>query len=397
MATQPTQTRIKIENPSLKDEVVAHLSADSDASATSLSTLDNTGFVLTGAVDYFVQVGEYEREKSEIKLVDASDAGTDINSFTIATLDFSHEASEPVTYVRYNQVQIFGATTTGGSKVLVDTVNIDVSQQFTEYTYEGTTYSFFYTAFYNSDLDTISAYSDEIVATDATERNSIKRIIDAGARKALTIIDQNQDSVLNWDVAIEIIQDGSDEILARKRRWGFLRSIKADTQTVSDQQYIEFPDDMALLEFLMIDKQELKWISRLDYNSYTADGTIIASGIPTHFTIKNDKIYLMPTPSSTYDIIYEYYKVPASITTDLSTTVSRPFVPILMYYCAAHFAYIRGNDKRGDKMYKQFEKLLEDQVIEYSGPEQTGQAEYVERTSVYGEEDTANSFYIQSQ
>ncbi len=397
---QVTQTRIKVENPNLDGEIRAYMSADSAAAATSISTLDNTGFVQTGSTDYYILIGEYGTEKSEIVLVDASDAGTDENSFKVSALKYAHSASDPVTYMRWNKINIYGATATGGTKVEIPTdspVDIDISQTFTEYTYTGTTYSFFYSAFYSATLNSFGPYSDEITASDATERKSFKRIIDAGARKALTTIDQNNNSVLNWDVAIEILQDGSDEILARKRRWGFLRAIDTSISTVTEQQYIELPSDCALLEFVIIDCESLKAVSRVDYNDYTLSGTPTTTGAPISFTMKNDKVYLYPTPNSAYTVTYEYYKVPAAVTTDLSTTVSRPFVPILMYYCAAHFAYIRGNDKRGDKMYKQFEKLLEDQVIEYSGPDQIGQAEYVERTSAYNEDTMSDSFYLNNQ
>ena len=384
MSSQPSQFIIKIANPSLEDEARAYLSSDVSAGATSLPTLDNSGFVLSGATYYYVLIGNYGEEKSEIVLVDAD--SSDETSFFVNTTKYSHSASDPITYLRYNQLRIYGDITSGFSPSIdnpIETIDIDPSQQFTEYTYEGS-YTYFKTAFYNSHLDTISGYSDEL-SNDSVDRNSIKRIIKAGARKALVQIEQNSDADLNWDVAIEIVQDGSDEILARKRKWEFLRTIKDDTQTVANQQYIEFPDDYSLLEFVYVNGSQLKPMSRLEYNKYTATGGTVATGIPTHFTLKNDKIYLTPTPDSTYDIVYEYYGVPATISSDLSKTVKRPFVPILIYYCAAHFAYIKGNDKRGDKMYRQFEKLLEDQVAEYSGVEQTGEAEEIERTNQFND------------
>jgi hypothetical protein len=310
----------------------------------------------------------------------------------VGTASFSHKSSDPITYIRYNQIRIYGATTSGGAKTLIDTVSIDTSQQFTEYTYAGSTYTYFYTAYYNSNLDTISAYSDEFTSSSFSRR-SIKRIIEAGLRKALTKIDESPRSVLTWDICLEIVQDGIDEILGKKRTWPFLRTISSGTTTTASQQYISKPTDLSMLEFIMIDKAQLQLMTRLHYNSFTADGSTNTTGKPTHFIEKNDLYYLLPTPDAAYDIVYEYYKVPATITSDLSTEIDLPFVPILIHYCAAHFSWVRGNDNRGDKMYKLFQNLLDDQLIEYGGPEQTGQAEYVERTSGYGP-DFEGDFFI---
>lgn len=382
MATQQNLNIIKITNPPIEDEVRTYLTSDVAAAATTLSTLDNTGFVLTGSNDYYILVGEYGFQKPEFLLVDASDAGTADTGFKTSACKYSHSSSDPVTFIRYNQINVYGAATSGGTKTLIEAIDIDPSEQFTTYSYDGTTYSYFYTTYYNVNDDEESAYSDEITSSSYT-RKSIKRIIEAGLRKALTQLDRTQDSALNWQVAVEIVQDGIDEILTRKRTWPFLRTLKTDTTTTKDQTYIDKPADLSKLEFIIVNNQQLQLISRIDYNAYVYDNSLTTSGYPTTFMEKNNKYYIFPTPNNTYSIQYEYYKIPAVITTDLSTEIDFAFVPILIHYCAAHFAWIRGNDKRGDKMYKLFQDKLEEQVIEYTGPEQTGQAEYVERTSAY--------------
>jgi coproporphyrinogen III oxidase-like Fe-S oxidoreductase len=81
-----------------------------------------------------------------------------------------------------------------------------------------------------------------------------------------------------------------------------------------------------------------------------------------------------------YDVEYEYYKVP-DVINNMSTNIDIPFVPILIYYCGSQFAYIRGNEKKGDSLYKMYVNLLETQVEEYSGPAQDGDPEYIEQTS----------------
>ena len=379
--TQPTVNKIRVANPPLEGEPRTYLTADVASAATVLATVSNDGFTLTGESDYYIIIGDYEFEKSEISLVDANGGSTSNTGFTVGATKYTHEASDPVTFMRYYELRIYGATSSGGTKVLIDTINIDPTQQFTEYTYEGATYSYFYSAYYNSNDDEISAYSEEI-STTAFGRKSVQRIIDSALIKALTEIDESSNGRLNWDNCITILGDGVDEILARKRKWSFLRKRSTGDDTVASTQYIEKPSDIAELEFIIIDDKELQFMNRARYNSYTASGATATTGSPLYYTTKNDKYYLIPTPDSTYEVIYEYYKLPADIT-DLNTNVDVQFVPILIYYCASHFSYIRGNDKRGDKMYAMFEKLLEQQVVEYSGPEQSGQAESIDKTSVY--------------
>ena len=373
--TQPQRNQIKVANPSIEDNVRSYLTADTIATATTFYVLNSAGFTGT---NFYVMIGEYGDEKAEIKLV-SSFTG---NTFTIAALTNSHSASDPVTFIEYNQMKYYGMATAVEPAVTdtaLDTLDIDCSQLYTEYTYEGTTYSYFCTAYYNENDTTISAFS-EIVENDSFTRKSVKRIIESGLRKAMTKIDDSTNGDLNWDTALETLQDGIDEILARKRKWSFLRKSDAtSTDTVSGTAYIAKPSDLSFLEYLIVNNTKLDLYSQNDYLVRAYPGSTVSTGSPTHYTEKNNKYYLYPTPAGAYDVIYEYYKVPAVIE-DLSTEVDNVFVPILIYYCASQFAFVRGNDKRGDKMYTMFDKLLEQQVIEFSGPE-SSDAPYVEKTS----------------
>lgn len=385
--TQPGIQKNRIANPSLENEVRTYLTADCAIGATAISTLDNSGFVITGTSDYYIIIGEYGSEKSEIVLVDANGVGTSAIGFTISATKYAHEASDPVTFIRYNKIVFFGSILPSGVKIPLSTtvvstsaIDLDCSKLFTQYTYVGDTYFYFTSAYYNSTDDVLSAYSDEINSTSFS-RLSIRRIIESGLRKALTRLDDSPESELNWSIAIETVQDGIDEIVAKKRRWLFLRTISTSISTVASQQYINKPTDLLLLEFIKVNGRKIDFMSQTDYNNYTANGETVPTGQPTNYTIKNNKYYLYPTPDAVYAVIYDYYKIIAEITSDLSTEIDYPFIPILIYYTAAQFAYIRGNDKRGDKMYAMFLKLLDDQIVEYSGPEQTGDAEYIEQTS----------------
>lgn len=373
--TQPGRNKIQVANPDISSNVRSYLTADTAAAAVSFTVLSNAGF---SGTNFYVLIGEFGDEKAEIKLVSSFTS----NVFTVAALTNSHEASDPVTYMDYNQVRFYGMTTATAPAVTdspLTTAEIDCSKLYTEYIYEGASYSYFCTAYYNSQDTKISAFS-EIIQNNSFTRKSVKRIIESGLRKAMTKLDDNSDGGITWDIGLEVLQDGIDEILARKRKWSFLRkSDSTTTDTVANVAYVAKPADLSLLEYLSVNNYKLDLYSQNDYLTRIRSGAIISAGQPTHYTEMNNKYYLYPTPGSVYDVTYEYYKIPAVIE-DLSTEVDNTFVPILMYYCASQFAFIRGNDKRAEKCYATFEKLLEQICIEFSGPE-SSDAEYVERTS----------------
>jgi hypothetical protein len=382
MASQPVTNKLKVANPSIENNVRTYLTADITAGDSTFTIVNNAGFV---GENFYVMIGEYGDEKAEIKMVTSFNG----NTFNVVALLNSHEASDPVTLMEYNQIRFYGMTTAveplpGDSPLM--SVDIDCSQLYTQYTYEGLDYSYFCTTYYNEVSDEMSGFS-EIISNISFTRKSVKRIIESALRKAMAKIDETIEGDLNWDNALDIVGDGIDEILTKKRRWPFLRTIKSDTYTTANIEYIAKPTDLSMLEFLIVNNKVLTLLTRSDYNNYVYNNVTVTTGEPEYFIEKNNKYYLFPKPGAIYPVIYEYFKVPATIATDLSTEVDLAFVPMLIHYCAAHFAWLQGNDKRGDKMYQLFQKMLDDQIIEFSGPEQTGQAEQTEQISVYNYDD----------
>lgn len=383
MATQPTLNVIRISNPPLSENARTYLTSDIAASAVSLPILSKSGFYLKdhGAANFHVILLDYGQEKAEIKLITAND--TVESTLTCAAVTFGHDASDPVTYIPYNQIRFYGMTSASGDKNLLATLDIDVSQQFTEYTYAGDTYSYFCSAYYNSTSDTISAYSEIVTGTSFT-RNSAKSILKSAEIKAFTKIDENPLSVLNWDTALEILMDGVDEILTKKRKWRFLHGIDDTQTTTSGVAYISQPSDVLEIEHISVNNMQISWMSHRDYNLFTKNGTSVITGVPTQYTLKNNRIYFDQIPDASYAVSIDYWARPANITS-LSSAVTWQFRVPLVLYCGAHFAWLRGNEKRGDKLYALYEKVILSLIEEYSGPLQSGDAEYVEYTAWEGE------------
>jgi len=378
--TQNTSNPIRVANPSLDGQPRTYLTQDVDATGVALSVASVSGFPGTSDSDFYVLIGDYGDEKAEIKLIDSS--ATTGKVLTVAALTSSHGASDPVTLIEFNQIKFFGLDSADATTYNeLEAKDIDPTAQYTEYTYTTTpaVYTFFSTAYYHSVSLNLSAYS-EIIGSSSFTRRSTERVIKSAAIKALTQVDENPTSKLTWDIAVTVLQDGLDEISARKKRWEFWDTISTGTSTVSGTATISKPTDLTQLVRIKINGYQLDWITKNDYNSYT-EGTT-ATGEPRYFVERNETYYLYPTPNAAYDIEYEYYKTP-DVLSNMSTEIDIPLVPVLIYYCGAQFAYIRGNDKRGDKLYQMYVRLLEEQVEEYGGPAQDSTAEYIEQTSVY--------------
>lgn len=371
--------KIKTANIPLYEEKRTYLSQDAASGATTLEVLSTIGFTITGTTDYYILIEQYGDEKSELLLVDANGAGTDATGFTVSALKFAHSASAPVTYIPYNQVKIYGRTASGGANNLIVTTDIDCSENYTEYVYKAETYTYFVTTYYNSTTAEESAESDEIESGDFGH-NSVKRIIKSGLRKSITKIDENQTGELSWDTAMEVLQDGIDEIITRKRKWSFLHKVDATSiDTVASVAYVSKPSDCLMVQNIKVSGNKIKWISEYDYNKMT-EGTALQSGTPYCYTIKNDKIYLYPVPLTVSDVTFEYFYNPANITS-LVTEIPQQFVVMLTYYCGSHFSAIRGNQKKADVLYSKFLTILEQQVEEYTGQIQDGDAQYAEFTA----------------
>jgi hypothetical protein len=393
---QVTRVKIEIANPPLDKSQRTYLSADAAAGVTSLTVLAKEGFFKADHRDdtyFYVLIGEYGWEKSEIVRITADNiANTTLANTGDATI-YAHSTSEPITYIAWDQIKYYGMTASGGTKTLVETLAIDITQQSTIYTYEGTTYSYFVATYNNSDNTEESQYTDEITSS-SFGTTSAKRVIEAGVRKALTQIDENPDSNLTWQIAKETLQDGIEEILARKRKWSFLHETDTSQSTTANTAYVSLPSDEVQIDFVVVNNKKCNWITPLQYHQLIYSGTTpVSTSEPTNWTRRDDLIYLYPTPNGTYNVIIDYYENVATIT-DLNTTIKRPFIIPLIYYCAAQFSYVKGNDKRGDKMYRLFEAKLERQVEEYTGPYQSGDAEPIEETSIYsGEADMFEERY----
>lgn len=143
------RNNIFLGNPDLHNSPTTTLEQDVAVGGTTLNVSATTGFatIVAAATYYYLLIGSYGTKTSEIVLASVKADTT----FTVGACKYSHSASDPVTYIPYNQVKFYGRVTSGAAENLLATVNIDCSQQFTSYEYTGTTYYYFVSTYYRSD------------------------------------------------------------------------------------------------------------------------------------------------------------------------------------------------------------------------------------------------------
>jgi hypothetical protein len=370
--------RIQHPNPPLEDYPRTFLKTPVDAAATAALPVISTDGLLKqdhNAADFVVILGDYGEKKAEIKKVTADDTQGQSLGTAIAALTYGHEAGTPVTFSEWDQVKFYGRTASGGTNVLLATLSLDCSRQFTEWVDISGLYTHYVMRYYNSVTGNEGPESQEIAST-SYGRNTAKHIIKAGLRLAQAEIDESPGSNLTWDIALEVLSDGIEEIIERKKNWPFLHTIDTSISTVAEQAYIDVPSDLSLIDSITVNNYKLDPISKNKYRKNYYIGSEAASGTPVNLTIRNNVPYLLPTPNSVLDVVFEYWKYPS--VTYLSSAVDKAFSPMLKAFCASVFSDIRGNLDRASYYNKKFRQKLEDQVIAFSGPEQWGDAEEVE-------------------
>lgn len=375
---------IRVANPELQTNTQTQLSSELASWVTTLY-VQSTSWLKPATwepAQFNVIIGRYWEEKSEIVLVSAVPSN---NTLTCSATKYSHSASDMVTLLPYDKIKFYWGMSPTSINNLIATLDIDPSSQSTKAEYGGGVYSYFAFSYYNSYLLEESDKSDYINSNIFTN-NSVKKIIESWVRKALTRIDNNPNAVLTTDVLIDMVNEGLGEIIMKKRKWQFLHKINATLTTTTWVSYIEKPEDLSVLEFIIVNWRKIDYISKMKYDQYTSYWTVLPLGNPTNYTLKNWAIYLFPVPNESVPVIVEYYKKPETVTS-LTDKVDSEFAVMLTYYIWAQAAFARNNEKTAKDNYAIFNSLLQNQIEEYTGAEQVGDWEYAEQTSIYWFED----------
>jgi len=217
---------IWVKLPDLSSFEKTYLSGDEASGQTALSVLSGSNFT----AGEFIMIGIPGTEQCEIRKID-SVTDTSI-TITVAT-SYSHGQGTLITFIPFDQIEIYSASSSGGSFSLLATVSIraDASETFYAATADANTV-YYKARFKNSGDTTYSDYSDEVAAT-GFEYNSVwsvknRALRQLGEKTGGSFTDSDLDDWL-WE--------GRREFDKQFKRWSFRTSFDTDIGNCTEGAY----------------------------------------------------------------------------------------------------------------------------------------------------------------
>lgn len=203
-----------------------HLSGDEAAAQTVLSVLSGVNF----AVNEYIIIGIPGTEQTEIRKISAQDATT----ITISSsLSYSHNQGTLITFIPFNQIEVYSATSSGGSFSLLSVVDVRADSLETYYPRTTDASTVYYkTRFKNSNDTTYSDYSDEVAATGFAYNTvfSIKK-------RAMQQVGETIGQLITDDFLDESLWEGRRDVDNQIKRWSFRTSFETDVANLVEGQY----------------------------------------------------------------------------------------------------------------------------------------------------------------
>lgn len=272
---------LQIHHPDLAG-VETYLTANLSATGTALTVKSNEGFT-NGDILLYEKYGD---SAAELKAVDA--AVTSGTSMTSTAVTYAHSIDCPVYKALWNQVEISGAATATGSKTTIATVNLTVTEPYTEYVVASTTYSYYFVRFVNG--STYSSYSDALVSTDFAPMT-----VGFIRRCAFENVDQPFEDKFTADWVYDQMYQCEADTLKMKDRWSSLVELDYDLGALSTGlNRIALPSDIedkqtnkAVLGFRISGKENMEYVGPGDWQrlmqnvQYTTLASTAAVGATT--------------------------------------------------------------------------------------------------------------------
>jgi len=202
------------------------LSGNEAANQTVLSSLSGTSF---SAGDY-VLIGDAGSEQTEIALVSSSTA----TSITISSgTSHAHTQGTKITFIPFNQIEIYSSATSGGTFALLATVAIRSDALETFYVATTDAITVYYKARFKNVNDTeYSDYSDEVLATGFAY-NTVYSI----KKRALEQLGEKIGGIITDEFLNDSLWECRREFDRQFKRWSFRTSFNTDIANLTEGQY----------------------------------------------------------------------------------------------------------------------------------------------------------------
>lgn len=216
------------------DAQQSFLFSDIANGVSSFSVQNPYGF----AVNQILYIGIFGNEGSEFIKTHAATAPSGQTIALASNTLYSHNASDQVAIVPFDQVEISYSATLTGAKSILTTQNIDVASE-TIYNDTTQTNGYYFARFKNSITNAYSSYSDP-ASVAGYAMNSARYII--GSARAE--INKPVSEIMSDEFGFMQINKAQMETLRELKRWSWMQVFGATTECSVGQFRIPCPNDI---------------------------------------------------------------------------------------------------------------------------------------------------------
>jgi hypothetical protein len=294
-----------ISHPEIVKFPGTELSTDLSAAATTGSVLNNVDF----ASNNILLFGSYGNEETELATCTAVSGNTEIR---FSAVKFAHTKGTIITKLDYDQYELHRSGTETGTFTVLRTASLSVDEEHSRYVDETTWSDAWYKyRYYDSVLDTYSAYSDAFQGTPLAYKENSLYEIRTLARQLSGTDDSDED--------VDRLINHYQREICSQYNYGFMKT-DTTTSAVANQVKYDQPDDCKQINCIRViygsayydpKYKPLPEFKQLQLNTSS-------STIPSIWT-KVGTQYLLHNPFSslgTNNIVIYYHKYPARLDSD---------------------------------------------------------------------------------
>lgn len=306
----------------------------------SVSMDDNSSF----AINDFAVVGSFLSPKTEIaKINSAVTLGTSVQ---LDSLTFPHPAGSPIIKIMYDKVRMYSALTINGTKTLVDTKDIDVDQENTEFELSDSSTGYRFFVLFNSSTSTEGKYSPGIDVGGTVSTKSYSSIYN--------FVKLQYPDDLSQDMFEMFLQTAIDEIFGM-RNWSFREGKSTFTPTEGVYEY-SIAEDVGITDFgtLVSARTDNRILSIISGSS--DDALSLNQNVVAPFTVFEWAGKFHIRMATTETITFRYLKSTESLLTSQSETRIKLFSAV--GFRILSLLYITKDQKLSEKFGLEYQRTI---------------------------------------
>jgi hypothetical protein len=258
--------KVIVENLTLlQNPIKTYLTTDLASGSASATVKNITGF----AVNQVLILGELGNEGTELIYTHASTAPTGSTITFNQNTTFPHSSGTPIYVIDFDKVEISNAVTSTSTKVVLNTIFLQVDSQNTIYDDTIGSSGYYFARFYNTLTSIYTPYSDAI-PTGGYPINSSRKIID----NALGMINKQTSELLTDQFCFNEINNCQMEVLREYKRWSFMQVFDYSLgQLATGQWRVAVPTNLddqntnkSIYNFHIGTMDDLVWVDKQKWN-----------------------------------------------------------------------------------------------------------------------------------